>query len=1738
MLQLKWFLVIPYVFLVVQSATIYSKPFDIPVKVVYSDVTSYQTFAPSHDGRRNLHEKVQIPLKEYRQLKEDDHKNVNSLRNLDAKVQLSSEDLLEIEKHLPKIAEDVAIYRSSLQENIEKENEKNDIVSESLPSSSVAPEASTEKVEVSSLPSNEENIPDIILLIQIAQSIVTEGLKDIKEDINKYSSNSSRPLINEAQWNNLNKTISDFFVALLHRRFVKVNKDNVLQEIIVGVKGATNNYLKDLRGANETQSQVPPTSGLGQNIIDFISNGFQRVTSGLSNMLTRNSTMSTVLGEGASTTTIRPFQNLLNQIANLNPFNRPSSSSAPPSEGGTTKTQGQAINNLNPIGQQPTPALGSQGDAATTKTPLQVLQESIGQVGQAIGNLNPFTTPPTAALESQSDVQTTKSPFQLIQESIGQVGQAIGNLNPFNQQTTIAPGAQGDTLTTRGPLQALQESFGQVGQAISNLNPFNQQTAATTGAQSDTQTTKNPLQVFQESIGQAINNLNPFNQLTTVNSASSGNDQTTKTPFQAFQESLGQVGQAISNLNPFNQQTTSSPSGPIQNVISQVQQGVSSNVPSLVGNTSDIIQSIASQGQEIINNQNVSLPSGSIGEVVQSIASQGQEIINNQNVSLPSGGIGEAVQAIASQGQEIIDNQNVNAIINAVTTLAPISRSRQEDSVTTVNENIQNLQKIKTEPKSDKAEVIQDSVADQNGLRVGDVIVRINNDCVVNSTHLEVQDIIAEAGEDLIFGIRRDYYTDEDEEDENNNLEVSSILGSTIEESSQKVETYNQRSLSNLTDELIADAIIGEIEVLPNQNVLGVNFSKIDLSQSTILKTIEDHKAEENVKLNERRWSAFLQKPQRPVLKPKSKNVEPKKAPPYQVIIKKQKRKNLIVNETEPSDIIPETAIQQNSECEEDEVETNSVNEYSGNEECDDEAGVISEEIHTNDEIEFVNTNDNDVENVETNDVEKPLTIDEQLLQVQMQLKALSQLPSTIQDTLESVTKQLTSILNTTQHCTDEDYQSQSAHDNKDENLEETRNEDDAQADDDRTERFSVESESDFSQRESNIDNEDDTQVELLSESEEEEDKEQPEPELNAVEVEQLKLEAEKDIQKTRAKYHQRRLEQRPTYPLAPIQRPIILPGGRRWSQPDDAVPIFRKKSSMSDEKIIQTLDNYSETIVGHVKGINFLKYQPPPKNLEYLQKSEVYKLIHNMDAPARGIATRPETIASEQDYYTKFNTLDICKAGRENRKFNGLSCVEFTTTYYALPKYMRNVTVTIVQFVGATVAGTKSVDFIPRYLEYKKMYGDVVKLYIGPDPSMLMINDYKFIEYVLKSVKILDKALEYRYLFKWLGNGLVTSNGNQTWKKHRKLIAPSFNTMIIEEFFETFESNSLLLVNKLRKEIGKPSFNIYKYMSLCSLDIICESSMGISVNAQNSVHSDYVAAVKVMCALIIERGFSLLRYDCFYIFSSLYQKEKQAVRVLQQRTDNVVKNRNRKYVLKTESEKGTNKKRRPTFLDLLLRYNQNNDLTEDEMKDEVNTFMFAGHDTTTSALSFTLYCLSNNPEVQSKVVQEMDEILGDDMQRSLTLSNFQLMKYLDAVIKESLRLYPPVPFIGRVVSEEFEFDGKLIPKGISLLLNIYGIHHNPNFYPDPESFKPERFMDETDNTRPKYTFLPFSSGMRNCIGQKFAMLELKYILCTLLRHYEFLASIPKHEVLLATETILVSHNGIGVRIVERKRCE
>ena len=164
-----------------------------------------------------------------------------------------------------------------------------------------------------------------------------------------------------------------------------------------------------------------------------------------------------------------------------------------------------------------------------------------------------------------------------------------------------------------------------------------------------------------------------------------------------------------------------------------------------------------------------------------------------------------------------------------------------------------------------------------------------------------------------------------------------------------------------------------------------------------------------------------------------------------------------------------------------------------------------------------------------------------------------------------------------------------------------------------------------------------------------------------------------------------------------------------------------------------------------------------------------------------------------------------------------------------------------------------------------------------------------------------------------------------------------------------------------------------------------------------------------------------------------------------------------------------------------------------------------------------------------------MREVLGD-IHKKPTYNELQNLKYMERCLKESLRLYPSVHFISRILGQDLKtHTGHLLPKGLTVVLHIYDVHHNPNIYLDPEKFDPDRFLPENCQNRHPYAYLPFSAGPRNCIGQRFAMLEMKAALCGVLSNFVLEQIDSPETIVLVVDIVLRTKEGIKVRFVPRK---
>lgn len=487
-----------------------------------------------------------------------------------------------------------------------------------------------------------------------------------------------------------------------------------------------------------------------------------------------------------------------------------------------------------------------------------------------------------------------------------------------------------------------------------------------------------------------------------------------------------------------------------------------------------------------------------------------------------------------------------------------------------------------------------------------------------------------------------------------------------------------------------------------------------------------------------------------------------------------------------------------------------------------------------------------------------------------------------------------------------------------------------------------------------------------------------------------------------------------------------------------------------------------------------------------------------------------------------------------------------------------------------------KSPDIFSTVYRHSFDYGGIVKMWIGPKLLIFLV-DPRDVEVILSSPVYIDKSNEYRFFKPWLGEGLLISTGNK-WRAHRKLIAPTFHLNVLKSFMDLFNTNSKSVVEKLRLEKNN-TFDCHDYMSEATVEILLETAMGVSKSTQDKSGFEYAMAVMKMCDILHLRHTKIwLRPDWLFNLSKYGRKQEKLLEIIHGLTRKVIKKKKSDYAngirgssvdipdkttitLPTQDSQITStieglsfgqsaglkddldvedndvgEKKRVAFLDLMIEASQNGVvITDEEIKEQVDTIMFEGHDTTAAGSSFFLSLMGIHQDIQDKVLQELDDIFGDS-DRPATFADTLKMKYLERCLMETLRLYPPVPIIARELKHDLQLvsGNYSIPAGATVIIGTFKLHRNSTVYPNPNEFNPDNFLPEPTANRHYYAFIPFSAGPRSCVGRKYAMLKLKILLSTILRNFRVYSDIAENEFKLQADIILKRAEGFKIRIRPR----
>ncbi|CAB3244164.1 unnamed protein product [Arctia plantaginis] len=410
-------------------------------------------------------------------------------------------------------------------------------------------------------------------------------------------------------------------------------------------------------------------------------------------------------------------------------------------------------------------------------------------------------------------------------------------------------------------------------------------------------------------------------------------------------------------------------------------------------------------------------------------------------------------------------------------------------------------------------------------------------------------------------------------------------------------------------------------------------------------------------------------------------------------------------------------------------------------------------------------------------------------------------------------------------------------------------------------------------------------------------------------------------------------------------------------------------------------------------------------------------------------------------------------------------------------------------------------------------------------------------IEVVMSHSKNISKSLVYEFLKDWLGNGLLLSTGAH-WHKRRKILTPAFHFNILKNFLTVMDEKNRELVSLLKEKKGA-AVDIVPIISDFTLFTICETAMGTKLdNDQSEATVAYKDAIVHIGLLILIRVTKIWMWTEFVFKNTATGKQfYKILDTVRSFADNVIKDRKAQFkqnkIAEVSADTDVGTKRRLAMLDLLLEAEGKGEIDIEGIRDEVNTFMFEGHDTTAIAITFGLMLLADHEDVQDRIYWELQSVLNNT-DRSPTMSDLADMKYMEAVIKEILRLYPSVPFIGRQIDEDFVLDGLLVKAGTTIDMHIYELHHREDLFPDAEAFKPERFLPGSELKHP-FSYVPFSAGPRNCIGQRFAMQELKSAFCEIIRNFRLEPKVKGARPRVIADLVMRPVEPILIKFIPRK---
>jgi len=410
---------------------------------------------------------------------------------------------------------------------------------------------------------------------------------------------------------------------------------------------------------------------------------------------------------------------------------------------------------------------------------------------------------------------------------------------------------------------------------------------------------------------------------------------------------------------------------------------------------------------------------------------------------------------------------------------------------------------------------------------------------------------------------------------------------------------------------------------------------------------------------------------------------------------------------------------------------------------------------------------------------------------------------------------------------------------------------------------------------------------------------------------------------------------------------------------------------------------------------------------------------------------------------------------------------------------------------------------------------GDVAYCkYVGM-PACLVGHPDQIADVLVVNAQSYTKSNMLRLL---LGDGLATSEG-ELWRRQRNLLLPLFSRERLPEYGPIITRH----IDRMMSHWNDGGVHdIYRDMMRLTLDVAAESFLGVRLKDQRE------ALLENLCTVLDE--FVVQGNQCFlvpaWVPTRSHRAIHRAVKTIRVIVDEII--RDRRAEIRGGADGGTD------LLSVLLRAQRSGVAISDELvRDEAATFLLGGHETTAIGLAWVWHLLTQHQDVERRLAEHLQTELHG---RPVRFQDLPRLTYLEQVVKESLRLYPPAWYATRRTDRDVELGGYRVPKGVTVVMDIWAVHHDPRFYPDPEAFWPERWTEEFTRQLHKFAYLPFGIGARRCIGALFAEAETMLAVASIMQRFKVRAAPNSVVTPLAATTLRPGEGGVPMTIHARAR--